>query len=195
MSNLDFSFADRYDNEMSKFGSLRQSSVKRINDDVMRSIDDVGQSLFEIDIEKEAAGSTAFMNDQLLAREGFTRKEFEEGRLPAYMENQMHDESDRDRDFDGEAKSLQESFFDAVYRVDPVLTDKTREALGPDYAAFVEERDMETARQMSGAPADARHQNGARATLVDREAGESHLSLVDDYGQPTNDPYAFDEFD
>lgn len=195
MSNLDFSFADRYDNEMSKFGSLRQSSVKRINDDVMRSIDDVGQSLFEIDIEKEAAGSTVFMNDQLLAREGFTRKEFEEGRLPAYMENQMYDESDRDRDFDGEAKSLQESFFDAVYRVDPVLTDKTREALGPDYAAFVEERDMETARQMSDAQADARRQNGARSTLFDRETGESHLSLVDDYGQPTNDPYAFDEFD
>ena len=195
MSRIDLSFADRYDREMAKFGSLRSSSEKRINEDVMKALEDTVNAQSEVLAVGEYAEQVPALNDQILEREGFTRREMEEGRLPAYMSDMVHDESVVGVDYDKQADDLQESLFAAVYRVDPILSADTRASLGPEYQAYVKDRDRQISQQLEADRAAARRQNGARSTFFDRQTGESYLSLVDESGRDTQDPYAFDEYD
>lgn len=190
----DLSFVDRYDREMSKFGHIRQTSEVRINEDVMQALENADQMQSELADMNDFANMLPALNDEILSSEGFTREDFEQGRLPAYMQARMHDESVVNTDYVEQADEVQRDLFEAAYHVDAVLTRETRDALGPDYASFVAEKEEQNAKAGTALMKEAMAQNGARSVLFDRQTGESHLSLTDEYGNPTDDPYAFDEF-
>ena len=190
-----YDFVGAYDKDMASLHSVRNATASRINDAVMAQLEDMDNTVQQISVEQEIAPDIAFMNDRRLESEGFSREDMEAGRLPAYMEDMISDESRYDgRNFDDEIESVKTGFYTNVYHVDSVLTEETKQNLGSEYAEFVvEQHNLESATTFSRLQQEAREQNGARSTFFDKETGQSYLSLTDEFGNSTNDPYAYDE--
>ena len=188
-ANYDLSFVEKYDNYRTKFkGQPLERQEQRLNDAVVEAFDGYSDAMSALCDERDVVDLYPSMNDDILSREGFTRGDWSAGHLPAYVEASMHDES-RTRDvIRQEMTDMREEFMGAVYHVDSILTDDTRKILGDDY------RDSVVEQHAAEREAAAR-ENGARSTHFNRETGESYLSLVDEHGMATDDPYAFDEFD
>lgn len=190
-----YDFVGAYDKDMASLHSVRNVTASRINDAVMAQLGDMDNEVQQLTVEKETVPDIAFMNDMKLEQEGFTRDDMEAGRLPAYMESMITDEQQyAGRDFDSEIDSVKTGFYTDVYHVDSVLTEDTRQNLGSEYASFaLEQKHLESDYTFSNLQEESRRQNGAKSTFFDRETGESYLSLVSPNGEPTNDPYGFDE--
>ena len=194
--DVDLSFVEQYDKEMSKFGSVRDSSVRMINEWVRRSADSTDLYADYESIRQNYDTDAPMMNDHILEVENFTREQMERGELPAYMDDKIYDESEiGQEDHDANIKQAYQSLYGAAYHVDDILTSSTRQFLGPNYETYRLEKELEEQAARSAELAELKSsQNGMKSTFVNKETGEHYVSLVGPDGENTDDPYGYDDF-
>lgn len=193
--DVDLSFVEQYDKEMSKFGTVRDSSARTINEWVRMAADATDLYADYEGILHDYDYDVVVMNDHTLEVENFTREQMARGELPAYMDDKLYDESELGKeDHDGNIERAYESLYGAAYHVDDILASSTRQFLGPKYETYRMERALEEQAARIAELAELKaSQNGMKSTFIDKETGESYLSLVGPDGESTEDPYAFDE--
>ena len=190
--------ADRYEREVAKFGAHggmpRQSTIDEANKQVVLGVNALYEAQVLADARQETIDYYSMLNERY-EREGVGEPSDE--MLERELEAQQADGS--------EFASNQLRFYEAVYRVDAVLTPETREELeagagatGYSYEAFVNNKHLEEQQardaELEAVRNEAGSMGGAKSTFVDKTTGATYQSLVSPDGEDTKDDYGFDDF-
>lgn len=180
--------ADRYEREVAKFGPQggmpRQSTIKEANEQALQGV-----------VELEHARAEAEARQDVIDYYSAQNERYEHDGEPV-DEDSFQRQVDVAYDAEIDAKRNEMDFYEAVYRVDPVLTDYTRENLGSSYEEFVTQKRFEeqAAREaeLEAQRAEAREMGGAKSTFMNEKTGEFYQTLTPN-GEDNHDDYGFDE--
>ena len=180
--------ADRYEREVAKFGPQggmpRQSTIKEANEQALQGV-----------VELEHARAEAEARQDVIDYYSAQNERYEHDGEPV-DEDSFQRQVDAAYDAEIDAKRNETDFYEAVYRVDPVLTDYTRENLGSSYEEFVTQKRFEeqAAREaeLEAQRAEAREMGGAKSTFMNEKTGEFYQTLTPN-GEDNHDDYGFDE--
>ena len=183
--------ASKYEREVEKFGTNggmpRQSTIKAANEAALEGTVALANAQAYAEVRQETLDYYSMLNE---------RYDVDSGDHPT------DEDIERQRDSVDKALSQDQQnehdFYEAVYRVDPILTDYTRDNLGQPYEDFVNQKRFEEQEardhELEAQRAEAREMGGARSTFVDQKTGETYQSLISPNGEDTKDDYGFDEF-
>ena len=183
--------ASKYEREVEKFGANggmpRQSTIKAANEAALEGTVALANAQAYAEVRQETLDYYSMLNE---------RYDVDSGDHPT------DEDIERQRDSVDKALSQDQQnehdFYEAVYRVDPILTDYTRDNLGQPYEDFVNQKRFEEQEardhELEAQRAEAREMGGARSTFVDQKTGETYQSLISPNGEDTKDDYGFDEF-
>ena len=183
--------ASKYEREVAKFGPQggmpRQSTIREANEAALEGTVALANAQAYAEVRQETLDYYSMLNE---------RYDVDSGDHPT------DEDIERQRDSVDKALSQDQQnehdFYEAVYRVDPILTDYTRDNLGQPYEDFVNQKRFEEQEardhELEAQRAEAREMGGARSTFVDQKTGETYQSLISPNGEDTKDDYGFDEF-
>jgi hypothetical protein len=180
--------ADQYEREVAKFGAHgglpRQSTIQNVNEQALQGV----LELEHIRVEAEARQDTIDYYSARNEQYEYRGEPIPDDALEAMTDKAYQAEIDTDRDT--------EAFYEAVYRVDAVLTEETRENLGQDYEDFANNKRLEEQEardaELEAARAEAREMGGAKSTFMDKRTGEYYQTLTPN-GEDNHDDFGFDE--
>lgn len=182
--------ADKYEREVEKFGAKgelpRQATIQNANEQALQ-------------------GTVALANAQAYAAARQDTLDYH-SMLHEWADRDVVEdwptEDDIEREYDSVSNAWlrdqqnERDFYEAVYRVDPILTDYTRENLGQHYEDFVNQKHLEEQElrdaELNAQRAEAREMGGAKSVFRDKTGGY-YQSLVSPDGEDTHDDYGFDE--
>ena len=185
--------ASKYEHEVEKFGTNggmpRQSTIRAANEAALEGTVALANAQVYAEVRQETLDYYSMLNE---------RYDVDHGDRPT--DEEMEQQRDSVEKALSQDQQNEHDFYEAVYRVDPILTDYTRDNLGQPYEDFVNQKRFEEQEardhELEAQRAEARSMGGAQSTFINKETGESYQSLTqpDEYGNPREDEYGFDEF-
>ena len=183
--------ASKYEREVAKFGPQggmpRQSTIREANEAALEGTVALANAQAYADARQDTLDYHSMLNE---------RYDIDTGDRPT--EDDVERERESVKDALSQDQQNERDFYEAVYRVDPILTDYTRENLGQPYEDFVTQKRFEEQEardhELEAQRAEAREMGGARSAFVDQKTGDTYQSLTSPDGEDTKDDYGFDEF-
>ena len=183
--------ADKYEREVEKFGAKgelpRQATIQNANEQALQGTVALANAQAYADARQDTLDYHSMLNE---------RYDIDTGDRPT--EDDVERERESVKDALSQDQQNERDFYEAVYRVDPILTDYTRENLGQPYEDFVTQKRFEEQEardhELEAQRAEAREMGGARSAFVDQKTGDTYQSLTSPDGEDTKDDYGFDEF-
>ena len=206
-----FDFIDRYEREIDRLKMPRNQTIRDVNEKMAVAIEEANTEAYEAsmkaeyaEVSRDMADAIPSMNDRILEENGYSRDVMEKtGRenMPWYMDQQLYDESKSPDDYQAEAdsyaddaKGIMEDLYANAYRVDAILSDENREALGQEYEDFSHRMMEKEAREAEAKRVEA--QKGVfEPRIYQNEHGDMVQSITGKPGENLEDDgYSFDEF-
>lgn len=180
--------ADQYEREVAKFGAHgglpRQVTIQNANEQALQGVLELENARAEAEVRQDTIDYYSARNEQY----EYNGEPIPDDALEKLADKAYQAEGDMARD--------KEAFYEAVYRVDAVLTEETRENLGQDYEDFANNKHLEEQEardaELEAARAEAREMGGAKSTFMDERTGEYYQTLTPN-GEDSHDDFGFDD--